>query len=541
MVIVSQIGDLFIRRAIVPVGRERPLERWEDFALAVCNIQASTIYGSVAVLAWFAPDEGFRIFAGFWLSGSMVHVILHMHHHKPTFITSFVPHAVHVVGLAATSLFMRDGVMVTNAALLFAGSMFIIYAVTAYRAWGKASGELQRARAEAEERRAIAEQASASKSTFLATLSHEIRTPMNGILGMAAALEESDIGPEERQKVRVLRQASDLLLVLLNDVLDMSKIEAGKIELEVKPFHIGEVIERVAALHGTEAERKGLILRSELSAAMPLRWIGDEHRIVQVLHNLTGNAVKFTGEGEVVLGLAPLEEGKGIVLTVRDTGIGMSAEERARVFEPFTQADSSTTRVYGGTGLGLTITNGLIEAMGGTLSVESEKGEGTTFIIRLPLMGADTERTPAAATTEPAQGLDGLRILAVDDNRVNLAVLDTLLSREGAHVVLANSGQIALELFEPTSFDLVLLDISMPHLDGPEVLRRLMDTYSGGRLPPVIAVSAHAMQEDIDRFLSEGFSGYVTKPVRIAALRNAATAALGLVGEAEASPTERRS
>jgi CheY-like chemotaxis protein len=251
--------------------------------------------------------------------------------------------------------------------------------------------------------------------------------------------------------------------------------------------------------------------------------------------------VKFTGEGEVVLGLAPLEEGKGIVLTVRDTGIGMSAEERARVFEPFTQADSSTTRVYGGTGLGLTITNGLIEAMGGTLSVESEKGEGTTFIIRLPLMGADTERTPAAATTEPAQGLDGLRILAVDDNRVNLAVLDTLLSREGAHVVLANSGQIALELFEPTSFDLVLLDISMPHLDGPEVLRRLMDTYSGGRLPPVIAVSAHAMQEDIDRFLSEGFSGYVTKPVRIAALRNAATAALGLVGEAEASPTERRS
>ncbi|GGY51515.1 ATP-binding protein [Parvularcula lutaonensis] len=537
ILLVSQAFDTILRRRILPEFRIKPVSTREMVILCLSNIQASFIYGSIGVLAWFSPDPGFKIFAGFWLSGCMVHVMLHMHHETTTFYSSFLPHAITTVTLPLLAFFGGPQVsLATTGSLLFATAVFIGHFAVAFRTYQNTSRELRNAQFEAEQRRKVAEAASAAKTNFLATLSHEIRTPMNGIIGMAAALEEAELDEDAKVKIKVMQQASDLLLVLLNDVLDMSKIEAGRIAFEAEAFSLRHVVEKVSALYAAEAQRKGLDLRVEVDNRFQDRRIGDEHRLVQVLHNLTGNAVKFTESGSITLRVE--ERGTNdVLITVEDTGIGMTPEEAERVFEPFTQADSSTTRRYGGTGLGLTITRGLVEAMGGTLRVETKKGEGSRFIIDLALPVAKRESlasVPEATDEDPSEPLDGCRILAIDDNAVNLKVLETLLTPTGAKIATASSGLDGLELFQATEFDVVLLDISMPQLDGPEVLARMRAMRGEDKMPPVLAVTAHAMPEDVEAFLGVGFDGYVAKPVRRSELLSAAARAVRLAKAAAA-------
>lgn len=530
ILLASQFTDAFLKTRVLDPGRDRPVSRREMVLMCLSNVQTAYIYGSIPLLAWTVPEEGFRIFAIFWLSGSMLHVMLHMHHETATFLASFIPHASLTLALPMITVLSGQEVSpVTVGALLFATAVFIGHFASAFRTYQASSRALREAQSLAEKRRRAAEAASDAKSQFMATLSHELRTPMNGIIGMAAALDAETLPAEAKKQFGVMRQAGDLLLVLLNDVLDMSKIEAGRFTLERKPFSLLDAVNRVAALHRAEAAAKGVALDLEVDDAVADQRAGDEHRIVQALHNLIGNAVKFTDDGAVTVRLrAPdTRAPERLEITVSDTGIGMSDEEARRIFEPFAQADSSTSRTYGGTGLGLTITRGLIEAMGGVIRLETAKGRGSAFVVDMPLpLVAATTRAPQRGAERDTISLRGRRVLAIDDNSVNLAVLETLLTREGAITVVASSGLEGLEMVEAGRFDLVLLDIAMPHLDGPETLKRMRALLPADVMPPVIAVSAHAIQSDIDRFLAEGFDGYVTKPVRPEALSRAASVAL---------------
>ena len=523
------IDRLVWDRCVLNPPTRTSISGFEKALVRLSVIQASCVYGIIAVLAWGLDEKGYQLPAALWLGGSMLHAVMHTHHERGVFLSNFIPPTILLFTLPFIQFIGAPFINWTLAIVLaWAVTTYTAHLALAFKAYNRNSLALHRAQVAAEERRRAAESASLAKSQFLATLSHEIRTPMNGIVGMAQALETEELSDNARGHVEVMQQASNLLMVLLNDVLDASKIEAGKVVLEHNTFNLLEVFDRVTHLHAAEAHSKGLRFEKSFDPSVPVLRVGDEHRLVQALHNLAGNAIKFTNSGTVRLAITASDTSKdAFSLVVSDTGIGMTEEQTRRVFQPFTQADSSTTRCYGGSGLGLTITLGLIEAMGGSLSVSSVPGEGSTFKISLALPQVTTEKSdtkPPAPVVD--RGLDGLKVLAIDDNPVNLAVLKSMLGRLGAQSVTALSGAEGLELFAADRFDLVLLDISMPEMDGVEVLQRISSDHDPDGRVPIIAVSAHAMPDEIEDYLAQGFAAYVTKPVRLDALQQAAASVL---------------
>lgn len=378
-----------------------------------------------------------------------------------------------------------------------------------YRGVGSDVTELYLAKARAEE-------ASRTKSMFLANMSHEIRTPMNGVLGMAEVLEAALTDPEHKRMIGTIRKSGETLLNILNDILDMSKIEAGKLELENVAFSPVELAERVEDLHRLKADEKGLDFEVLVSTGAELRRMGDPFRVQQILHNLVSNAIKFTDRGDVTVEVSG-RLGTPLVLEVRDSGIGMSPEEIARLHEEFRQADSSVTRRFGGTGLGMAITRTLVNRMGGEIHVTSAPGVGTTVRVTLPLEVTQAAPTPVPVRTElPADGrLDGLRILAADDNGTNRSVLELMLTRCGAQVTTVDDGLQAVQAWEPGKFDAVLLDIAMPVMDGKGALEeiRAREAATGSARVPIIAVTANAMSHQIVEYLIWGFDSCVSKPL----------------------------
>ena len=378
-----------------------------------------------------------------------------------------------------------------------------------YRGVGSDVTELYLAKARAEE-------ASRTKSMFLANMSHEIRTPMNGVLGMAEVLEAALTDPEHKRMIGTIRRSGETLMNILNDILDMSKIEAGKMELEDVAFSPVELAERVEDLHRLMADEKGLDFEVLVSTGADARRRGDPFRVQQILHNLVSNAIKFTDRGEVTVEVSG-RPGKPLTIEVRDTGIGMSSQEIERLHEEFRQADSSVTRRFGGTGLGMAITRTLVHRMGGEIAVKSAPGKGTTVSVTLPL--AVTEDTPAAPRSQPQMAdegrLDGLRILAADDNGTNRSVLELMLTRCGAEVTTVDDGLKAVNAWAPGRFDAILLDIAMPVMDGKAALQaiREMEERTGTRRVPIIAVTANAMSHQIVEYLIWGFDSCVSKPL----------------------------
>jgi len=367
-----------------------------------------------------------------------------------------------------------------------------------------------------------AEAASRAKSEFLANMSHEIRTPMNAILGMLKLLESTELDGRQRDYTSNAKGAARSLLGLLNDILDFSKVEAGKMTLDPRPFHLDKLLHDLSVLFSTSLEGKKIEMRFDVEPGVPRQLVGDDMRLQQVLVNLGGNALKFTSQGEVVLGIRTVSQDVDSALlefSVRDTGIGIAPEKLAHVFDGFSQAESSTTRRYGGTGLGLTISKRLVDLMGGDLQLESTLGKGSNFHFQVRFKLAH-DLPPETPGTPQSSGrrkrLNGLRILVVEDNRINQMVAQGLLSQEGAEVFLADNGQLGVDAVALGSprFDAVLMDVQMPVMDGYAATRAIRNDLGLIELP-IIAMTANAMASDRAACLEAGMNDHIGKPFEL--------------------------
>ncbi|AWI55517.1 hypothetical protein DEH84_18200 (plasmid) [Aquabacterium olei] len=357
-----------------------------------------------------------------------------------------------------------------------------------------------------------AEGAAQARTAFLANMSHEIRTPMNAILGFTDVVLGGPLPSDARQHLQTVRNSARSLLVLLNDILDTSKLDRGAVSLESLPYDLPALLHQVVEEQRLQARKKGLALSLDFDPTIPSVLMGDAHRLKQVLVNLLGNAVKFTEQGRVIL--RARQDGGWLTLSVRDTGIGIASDRLEQIFDPFTQADASMSRRYGGTGLGTTISRQLVELMGGEITAESTPGEGSTFTVRIPLQAAPAGATPAIAV-HVVHTLPPLHVLVVDDVPENRNLLILLLGREGHSVVEADNGLTALACCERDRFDVVLMDLQMPELDGFDATLRLRARERAEGLPrtPVIALSASVFQEDRRKAAEAGMDGFAFKPV----------------------------
>ena len=388
------------------------------------------------------------------------------------------------------------------------------------------AGELNRLAAESERMAREAEQRAQAKGDFLATMSHEIRTPLNGILGMASILSGKELGQPERDCVEVIRRSGETLLALINDLLDLSKIEANRLELEQENFSLRETLAHAVQVVGGMAAEKGLSIDVSVADGVAPRFRGDRIRLGQVLLNLLSNAIKFTDEGSIKLRVEsiPSKSPQHILLfSVVDRGIGISPEQQEKLFRPFTQAESSISRRFGGTGLGLTICRRLVEMMGGEIGVESTPGEGSTFWFTVHLHPAAPEET-APAVEAPVNAANShllpKRVLLVEDNLVNQKVASLMLKKLGCEVDIAGNGAEAVQAVASNPYDLVFMDCQMPVMDGLHATRTIRQAGGAGTFIPIIAMTANAFAEDRAACLASGMNDYLSKPVTEQALRS---------------------
>ncbi len=401
-------------------------------------------------------------------------------------------------------------------------------AFSAYFAWGahqkvlEHEAEQERLIRELESARNLAEAANQAKSAFMGMISHELRTPMNGVLGAAQLLQQQSLGPQEAELVHVIRDSGDALLCLLNDLLDLSKIEAERMTVEMVEVDLPNLLDRVTRVWRIRADQKELSYAVSVDPSVPTAILSDPTRLAQIIHNLLSNAVKFTAEGEVgvVVRAEPLSDtAVTIRLEVSDTGPGMSSESAARLFQPFTQLDLSTTRKFGGTGLGLSISRALARLLGGDLEVRSAPGEGSVFSLCFPAEIVHREAAePLVESPETWDACPPRKVLVVEDHPVNRMLLRTFLQGCGHTVVIAEDGALGLAAAQIEAFDLILMDVNMPVMDGLTATRALRSRPGPNRGTPLAVLSASARSEDHQAGLDAGADMYLDKPVDFQAL-----------------------
>jgi len=521
-----------------PGGAETPAAKRYWRIMNAASL-VSTAVQCVPILAlWWTGEP---IAMGFALASAMIgctYVLLHYYADLAQYRMFLAPYAVALI-LMAGKLVVDDGYS-TTAWITLGGSAIAMVNFLHYARLmlDRSRAALRQARARAQEKERDAQAANRAKSAFLATMSHEIRTPLNGVLGMAQAMAAGKLSEVQRERLSVIHQSGESLLAILNDLLDLSKIEAGKLELESIAFDLGEVARGAYSAFTALANKKGLSFALDIEAARG-RYLGDPTRLRQILYNLISNALKFTDAGEIRVS-AWRDDAGALVLSVRDTGVGISPENLGKLFGKFDQLDSSTTRRFGGTGLGLSICRELAHLMGGDISVESELGKGSTFTLTVPLPRVGDAKAPVQLAPEPPAADEfalPVRVLAAEDNAVNQLVLKTLLHQLGVEPTVVDNGQAAVEAWEQASWDVILMDIQMPVMDGLAAAAaiRAREVETGRPRTPIVALTANAMSHQVEQYLAAGMDTHVAKPIEAAALFAALSAAVsGSPAEAEA-------
>lgn len=378
-----------------------------------------------------------------------------------------------------------------------------------------------------------AEESEKVKHDFLANMSHEIRTPMNAVMGMTNLLIDTSITDHQKYYLDAIKNASNTLLYIINDILDLSKMEAGKMELENIDFSINHVVKQVEQTLEHKAEEKGLTFDCQVNSNIDVITLGDPVRLLQVLINLINNAIKFTEKGSVKLEVSKDEEASGIKFSILDTGVGIPQDKIDTIFESFSQANKSDTRKFGGTGLGLTISKQLVELMGGSIEISSEVDKGTEFHFTINFeLGSKEEYWARIHAEEALNGniLDDLRILVVDDNEYNCVVAkDTLETKSKAKVIAVDSAKKAIQILEEQPFDVVLMDVQMPEMNGFEATQHIRNKFNAPlNNIPIIALTASVLKTDVDRCKEAGMDGYIPKPFKVSQLINGISEVLGL-------------
>ncbi|MBI1197050.1 MAG: response regulator [Phenylobacterium sp.] len=481
---------------------------------------------------------GQPIAQAFALTAAMIgcaYVLLQYYADLNQFRLFLTPYAA-TLGALAAKLAWDSGL--STPALITAGAALVAmvnFLHSARRLLDRSRGALRQARARAQEKELAAEAANRAKSAFLATMSHEIRTPLNGVLGMAQAMAADGLSAVQRERLTVIHQSGESLLAILNDVLDLSKIEAGRLELESIEFDLGEVARGAHSAFTALANKKGLSFALDVEPARG-RYRGDPTRLRQILYNLISNALKFTDHGEIRVTAA--YDGEALSVSVRDTGVGVSGENLDRLFGKFDQLDSSTTRRFGGTGLGLSICRELARLMGGDIVVESELGRGSCFTLRVPLARVGDAKPAAglpvgSVEAAPERPQVALRVLAAEDNAVNQLVLKTLLHQFGVEPTVVDNGRAAVEAWAREAWDVVLMDIQMPEMDGLDATARIRERErsTGRARTPIVALTANAMSHQVEQYMAAGMDGHVAKPIEAEALFAALDAATAVADD----------
>ena len=517
-----------------PMARGEALSRSGAWACFITYAATITAWSAGGAILWASPNPACQLAGAAFFAGHLLY--LETHHGRslgaliPALPALLLPA---VAPLAVPHYHGVDQVLVETTLLAV-----VLHASISIWASFRDARELQGAIAAMTRAVEEAKSASRAKSAFLATMSHEIRTPLNGVLGMAQAIAARRRLPADlRAQAGVIKASGEGLLAILNDILDLSRVEAGKLELEAIAFDLAALADGARQTFEPLAKEKGVAIELEVGEGVAGAYLGDPTRVRQILHNLISNALKFTEAGRIVVGLARGED--GVRITVRDSGVGIAPEALARLFAKFEQADASTTRRYGGAGLGLSICRELAELMGGSIAAESTPGQGATFTVSLPLPWAG-EAVPTAETAPPAAFAPGrpLRVLAAEDNAVNQLVLRTLLAQVGVEPTIVADGRAAVEAWGREPWDLILMDVQMPVMDGPAAARAIRAAEAAGGRPrtPIVALTANAMAHQVAEYAAAGMDGHVAKPIEAAALY----AALQLAdvedgGEGEAS------